>query len=116
MIYNYHNDYGRCVMGIVYQTDKRAGITYAYENKAYWDKEKKQSRSKREMIGRVDPDTGEIIPTDGRRKKGAARTEEGGRPDYKALYEKLQKKCMSQESLINALRKEINKLKGQSRA
>ena len=56
-------------MGIVYQTDKRVGITYAYENKAYWDKEKKQSRSKRTLIGRVDPDTGEIIPTEGRRKK-----------------------------------------------
>lgn len=56
-------------MGIVYQTDKRSGITYAYENKAYWDKEKKQSRSKRTLIGRVDPETGKIIPTDGRCKK-----------------------------------------------
>ena len=56
-------------MGIVYQTDKRSGITYAYENKAYWDKEKKQSRSKRTLIGRVDPETGEIVPTDGRCKK-----------------------------------------------
>ncbi len=56
-------------MGIIYQTDKRSGITYAYENKAYWDKEKKQSRSKRTLIGRVDPETGKIIPTDGRCKK-----------------------------------------------
>lgn len=56
-------------MGIVYQTDKRSGITYAYENKAYWDKEKKQSRSKRTLIGRVDPETDKIIPTDGRCKK-----------------------------------------------
>ena len=55
-------------MGIVYQSDKRSGITYAYENKAYWDKEKKQSRSKRTLIGRVDPETGKIIPTDGRCK------------------------------------------------
>ena len=55
-------------MGIVYQTDKRSGITYAYENKAYWDKEKKQSRSKRTLIGRVDPETGKIVPTDGRCK------------------------------------------------
>ena len=61
-------------MGIVYQTDKRSGITYAYENKAYWDKEKKQSRSKRTLIGRVDPETGKIIPTDGRCKKRS--------PDY----------------------------------
>ena len=53
-------------MSIVYQTDKRSGITYAYESKAYWDSEKKQSRSKRTLIGRVDPETGEIRKTDGR--------------------------------------------------
>ena len=56
-------------MGIVYQKDNRSGITYAYENKAYWDKEKKVSRSKRTLIGRVDKTTGEIVPTDGRCKK-----------------------------------------------
>lgn len=55
-------------MSIVYQTDKRSGITYAYESKAYWDKDKKQSRSKRTLIGRVNPETGEITKTDGRCK------------------------------------------------
>lgn len=56
-------------MGIVYQTDKRSGITYAYENQSFWDKELKRSRSKRTLIGRVDKVTGEIIPTDGRCKR-----------------------------------------------
>ena len=56
-------------MGIVYQTDKRSGITYAYENKSFWDPELKRSRSKRKLIGRVDPVTKEIMPTDGRCKK-----------------------------------------------
>jgi hypothetical protein len=56
-------------MGIVYQTDKRSGITYAYENQSFWDKELQRSRSKRKLIGRVDPATGEIVPTDGRCKK-----------------------------------------------
>lgn len=56
-------------MGIIYQTDKRSGITYAYENTAYWDKEKKVSRSKRALVGRVDKETGEIVATDGRCKK-----------------------------------------------
>ena len=56
-------------MGIIYQNDKRSGITYAYENTAYWDKEKKVSRSKRTLIGRVDKETGEIVSTDGRCKK-----------------------------------------------
>lgn len=44
---------------------------YAYESKAYWDKEKKQSRSKRTLIGRVDPETREITKTDGRCKKNS---------------------------------------------
>ena len=56
-------------MAIVHQTDKRSGITYAYNAEYYWDKEKKQSRSKRTLIGRVDKQTGEIKPTDGRMKK-----------------------------------------------
>lgn len=56
-------------MGIVYQTDKRSGITYAYENQSFWDKELKRSRSKRTLIGRVDKETGEIVPTDGRCRK-----------------------------------------------
>jgi len=98
-------------MGIVYQKDKRAGITYAYENKAYWDKDKKQSRSKRELIGRVDPDTGEIVPTSGTRKKvGSGRAAAAGSPDYKLLYEKLQKKYRAMESLNAALRKEATRL------
>ncbi len=47
---------------IVYQTDKKTGIKYAYESTSYWDKEKKQPRSKRRYLGKVDPETGEIIP------------------------------------------------------
>ena len=59
---------------IIHQTDKRSGITYAYESISYWDKEKKQSRAKRKLIGRVDKETGEIVLTDGRgrRKKTSA--------------------------------------------
>ena len=50
-------------MAIVHQFDKRIGVTYAYESTSYWDKDKKQSRSKRHLIGIVDPETGEIKPT-----------------------------------------------------
>jgi hypothetical protein len=48
---------------IVKQYDKRIGVTYAYESTSFWDKEKRQSRSKRKLIGIVDPETGEIKPT-----------------------------------------------------
>ena len=56
-------------MAIVKQYDKRSGITYAYEATYHWDKEKQQSRCKRKLIGRVDTETGEIMPTDGRCRK-----------------------------------------------
>ena len=98
-------------MAIIYQHDKRSGITYAYESKSYWDKEKKTSRAKRTLIGRVDPDSGEIVPTDGRCKKDKVKTAKDETPDYKELYEKLQKKCTAQDTLIAALQKELNQLK-----
>jgi hypothetical protein len=100
-------------MAIIHQHDKRSGITYAYESISYWDKEKKQSRAKRKLIGRVDPETGEITPTDGRGKKGKTEKATSDDQDYKVLYEKLQKKCMAQETLIEALKKENKKLKGE---
>jgi hypothetical protein len=103
-------------MGIIYQTDKRSGLTYAYENKAYWDKEKKQSRAKRELIGRVDPETGEIVPTDGRNKKTKAKTAECENENCKKRYEKLLKKCAAQESVIAALRKRLAETGGQGEA
>jgi len=58
-------------MATVKQLDKRSGITYVYESVSYWDREKKQPRSKRTLIGRLDPATGEILPTDGRGKHRA---------------------------------------------
>lgn len=56
-------------MAIVKQRDSRSGITYVYEFKAVWNKERKQSRSTRRLIGRLDEETGEIVETDGRRRK-----------------------------------------------
>ena len=55
-------------MSVIFHKDKRSGITYAYETKGYWDKEKKQARSHRTLIGRVNTD-GQIIATDGRCRK-----------------------------------------------
>ena len=50
-------------MAIVYQYDKRHNVTYAYWSESYYDKDKKQSRSKRTLLGKVDPVTHEILPT-----------------------------------------------------
>ncbi len=61
---------------IIHQTDKRTGITYVYESVSFWDKDKQQSRAKRKLIGKLDSDTGEMVPT---RKKKSAGTETGAK-------------------------------------
>lgn len=83
-------------MAITYNRDKRSGKTYAYETTYVWDKEKKQSRSKRRLIGRLDEETGEIIPTDGRGRKRS--------PDYIPEEEPM-------PATIEELRAEIIKLR-----
>lgn len=61
-------------MAIITQYHKDTDTTYVYESISYWDAEKQQSRSKRKCIGKIDPKTGETIPTGqrGRRKSSAA--------------------------------------------
>lgn len=70
-------------MSIVKLKDKRTGTTYVYESESYWDKEKKQPRSRRKLIGKLDEETGEIIPTgkSGRKKGSGRKQEENGSPE-----------------------------------
>ena len=100
---------GYFFMAIVYQHDKRSGITYAYDSVSYYDKEKKHSRSKRTLIGRVDPDTGEIVPTDGRNKNRKPKD-----PQKEATARQLQK--LTEENLqlkeqVSSLTKEVRRLR-----
>lgn len=44
--------------------NKKTGVTYVYEVlENHWDKEKGYPVSKRKLIGKIDPETGEIVPT-----------------------------------------------------
>ena len=97
-------------MAIIKQYDKRSGITYAYESHSYWDPEKRMSRAKRKLIGRIDPETGEIVPTDGRNQRKAEKVEEPA--DYRKLYEKAVKQIEAQEVLIASLKAQIKQLSG----
>jgi hypothetical protein len=87
-------------MSISKSYNKQNGVTYVYEVvENYWDKEKKQSRSKRKLIGKIDPVTGEIVPTSsrGRPKKS------DDSADYKVLYEKAQKELAAKDERIAEL-------------
>ena len=56
-------------MAIIKKYNKENKTTYVYESTSYWVPELGQPRSKRKLIGKIDPETGEIIPTAGRGRK-----------------------------------------------
>lgn len=100
-------------MSIVYHHDKRSGITYAYESRSYWDKEKGQSRAKRTLIGRVDEATGKIVPTDGRVRRAAERkAEEAAGPRYREMYEAQLARVAELEAEVARLRAELDAARG----
>jgi len=99
-------------MAIIKQFDKRSGITYVYESHSYWDPEKKMTRAKRKLIGRMDPETGETVPTDGRNRKGSAGLKVQKKTDHKKMYEQLLGQFHAQAALIESLKKQLADKKG----
>jgi len=94
---------------IVFQTNKQTGIKYAYESISYWDKDKKQARSKRKYIGRVDPETGEIITSE-HKKSRTADTGQNGDDASALIISKLQEELAEKDSQIDMLRNELGNL------
>ena len=78
-------------MSIIKQYHKDTNTTYVYESEYYYDKEKKQSRSKRKLIGKIDEETGQIVPTGkrggGRKKASKAASEPSPEPGIKDVDE-----------------------------
>ena len=85
----------------------QSGVTYAYDQTSVYDHEKKQSRPVRKYLGRVDPVTGEIISTKGKRgrppKQGENASEKPDSQDYKDLYEE---KCAE----LEGVKKELDRM------
>lgn len=98
-------------MAIIKQFDKRSGITYVYDSKSYYDKEKKCSRAKRTLIGKIDPDTGEMIPTDGR-NKGAKSKPDSVSPEINKdkRIQELVDENRQLKLQISALKKELERI------
>lgn len=92
-------------MSIVKLKDKRSGTTYVYESESYWDKEKKQPRSRRKLIGKLDEETGEVIPTgkSGRKKLSEKETEESNSPEPITEYTRV---IAEKDEQIQALKAE----------
>ncbi|MCR5789200.1 MAG: hypothetical protein K6G83_04855 [Lachnospiraceae bacterium] len=95
-------------MAIIKQTNKKTGVTYVYDSHSYWDKEKKQHRSDRKLIGKIDPETGEIVPT--RKKKEVVGTDKESSARIKTLEANIAKKDEELQSLrdkVSNLQREL---------
>lgn len=97
-------------MSIVKLKDKRTGTTYVYESESYWDKEKKQPRNKRTLIGKINEETGEIVPTDGRGRKRKTAVEKDADKDG-TLISDYQKQLKEKEAAIKQLTAENQQVK-----
>ena len=88
-----------------------------YESTSHYDPETKQSRPKRKYLGMEDPETGELIPSSG--KRGRKKRQEGEEPKrraaqeerYKAKYEKLLNQCGEKDARIKELEHENKRLR-----
>lgn len=103
-------------MAIIKVYNKERDTTYVYDSYSYWDKEKKQPRSKRKLIGKIDPVSGEIVPTGkrGRTKSSPSSASNAGThsgTDYAALYEHSLNTISDKDALISELRQEVAALK-----
>ena len=104
-------------MSIVRYTNKKTGQVMLYESTSYYDPETKQSRPKRKYLGIEDPETGELIPSSG--KRGRKKIQEGDEPQkrttqegrYKVKYEKLLTECDEKDARIKELEHENRRLK-----
>lgn len=54
---------------LAYQHNKKTGAVYVYSVQSYWDKEKKSPRNKQVYLGKLDAETGEIIPSTRRKPR-----------------------------------------------
>ncbi|MDO5138867.1 MAG: hypothetical protein Q4D71_10495 [Oscillospiraceae bacterium] len=105
-------------MAIIKQYHKDTDTTYVYESVSYWDPEKKQARSKRKCIGKIDPETGEMIPTGkrGRKPKAtAAPTDDTKLQEMTARYEQAAAEAGALKAEVSKLKNEITDLRRQNR-
>ncbi len=93
---------------VVYQKNKSNGNVYAYESVSYRDPVSRKPKSKRTYLGRVDPDTGMIIPKGKDGKRNRSKSEKYARKlpdDFLEEMELLKKQNADLQNEVADLRK-----------
>lgn len=104
---------------IVQHYDKKTGKTRVYESTPHYDPITKQSRPKRKYLGTLDPKTGELIPSSGRRGRTASlKNATTTTTDDSAAKEisTLQKTITEKDAEILSLKTEVKSLKATIRS
>lgn len=105
-------------MSLVRYTNKKTGAVSIYESTSHYDPATKQSRPIRKYLGTEDPETGELIPTSGKRgrkKKTGTNAqpskEKSIKPDHKLEIEELESRCREKDQRIKELERENKRLR-----
>ena len=117
-MYNHYTKGDNIMPTIVKHYDKKTGKTRVYESTPRYDPVTKQSRPKRKYLGTLDPDTGELIPSSGRRGRTASpknATTTTNASDAKTIAA-LQKTISEKEAEILSLKTEVKTLKAAIRS
>ena len=103
-------------MSIVRYVNKKTGVVALYESTSHYDPETKQSRPVRKYLGTEEPETGELIPSSGKRGRkkdgeGSERKNKANTTEYEELYKQKCKECDEKDALIIKLERQNKKLK-----
>ncbi len=107
-------------MAIIQQYNKASNTTYVYESESYWVPELGQSRSKRKLLGKLDPATGEIVPCGKRGPKKKESKDNGEQipasehTKLREQYEQLQAETTALRLSLNEMEKEVSDLRKQN--
>lgn len=91
-------------MSIVKSYSKANDTTYVYEQDMKWNPQTKRPEGTRKLIGKIDPATGEIVPT-GKRGRKKKEPESNVQTDPQLV-----KQNQSLQSMVDSLRKQITDL------
>ena len=108
-------------MAIIQQYHKASDTTYVYESTSYWVPELGQARSKRKCIGKLDPETGQIVPCGKRgpkKKTPEAAAEQADSEEHRQLtakYEQMLAEATQLRLKLSESEKEVSELRKQNK-
>lgn len=98
---------------IVYQTNKKTGVKYAYRSQSYRDPITKKPTSRRTYLGRVDPETGEIV---GKAEEGKRnRSSLSGGASQSSEMEAIQKQLIEMQKKMQDMQEKIDSMTAQKK-